>query len=140
MITANELRIGNWVIGANKELFQIDGYGIANVEAFQCDIEPIPLTPEILEKCGFEDISDKKGVIDPITKEEFKEDWIRFVIGLEYTPEGAYKCKMELELDEEGWYVDHHYVYVKYLHQLQNLYFALTGTELALTSPTPLKD
>lgn len=57
---ANELMIGDWVWSvANVAPFQVDAYClkdfIENEEAFEIDIEPIPLTPEILEKNGFEE-------------------------------------------------------------------------------------
>lgn len=60
MIKANELRIGNWlkVYGEFTEVMDIGTdkcwscfwSEAINVEYF----EPIPLTPEILEKCGFD--------------------------------------------------------------------------------------
>lgn len=63
MIKANELRIRNWVnvAGINVEIFSItsDGNGNHGYNSFQGEMpdfegcEPIPLTPEILEKCGF---------------------------------------------------------------------------------------
>src|SRR5690349_17339716 len=73
MITANELRIGNWVQTKEGEAVQcrnIDADGI-NLEGwaqpidagggdifthehFYKGLDPIPLTPEILEKAGFE--------------------------------------------------------------------------------------
>lgn len=62
MIQANELRIGNWVYelivdlenGGNKlNKTKIDGNRIKCVELGDI-IHPIPLTPEILVKCGFE--------------------------------------------------------------------------------------
>ena len=48
MIAANELRMGNWV----KDSL---GYLVIGVNAkveFASAYEPIPITPEILEKCG----------------------------------------------------------------------------------------
>lgn len=72
----------------------------------------IPLTPEILDKCGFE--KDKDGVYNingyAINKVMYWLDTGHLQIALAYTPILNAPCK--------------------YLHQLQNLYFALTGKEL----------
>lgn len=48
---ANELMIGDWVIGGSGEPFKI---GIIDPDfLFWNEIQPIPITPEILEKNGF---------------------------------------------------------------------------------------
>lgn len=48
---ANELMIGDWVIGCSREPFKI---GIIDpVFLYWNEVQPIPLTPEILEKNGF---------------------------------------------------------------------------------------
>lgn len=78
MIKANELRIGNKIKRKSNENICTVNWGIIkdfDLHEDVSDYEPIRLTPQILEKCGFENI---------------------------------------------------------YLHQLQNLYFALTGNELEI--------
>jgi hypothetical protein len=79
-------------------------------------IKPIPLTPEILEKCGIE-LKDGNYKIDlSIGDLYFNEnDGISFAVtvGYEYS-----ETQME---------------HIKYLHQLQNLYFSLEGEELKVT-------
>lgn len=78
------------------------------------DCSPIPLSPEILEKCGFV----KKG---------------RYAIGV-----GGYQVfvngRIELLQPKKGgpYILAFHEVKIAYLHQLQNLYFALTGEELTI--------
>jgi hypothetical protein len=107
MIPQNELRVNNWVydtdIPGNSQLKT--GFDIAFHERF----EPIPLTPELLEKAGF-----KKG---------------------EYT-----FAKMDFTLNYNSDLGDYRYrrqdggaTSIIHLHQLQNLYFALTGEELEIT-------
>ena len=59
MISANELRIGNWVIYYSKpDYCKVDSVDIHNIyKKNMCNDEihlPIPITPDILEKCGFE--------------------------------------------------------------------------------------
>lgn len=74
------------------------------------DIEPIPLTPEILEKAGF--------------KQAISNDKIWLLrIG---------DTNLMLR-DGEAWsYVGPIPLKINYVHQLQNLIFALTGTELTI--------
>ena len=146
MLKANELRIGNYILWNSKlsspEIsfltFPVEvtsilpdkiGYispGIEHrSEPFEDDIlqtqvanrpieefEPILLTRDILEKCGFENFnvndqysSYKKG---PLT--------IRFVAGN--------AIRANIRDCEFG---------CQYLHQLQNLYFDLTGEELEIS-------
>lgn len=73
--------------------------------------EPIPLTEEWLLKFGF-DIKDKDRL-----------DWVKGAFNLERSNEDNDKFCFE---------VYSHYIPLDYVHQLQNLYFALTGEELKL--------
>lgn len=67
MIKANELRIGNWVLVCGVEIVIFSmapttngrtwGFNLFDGEMpsfYDYECEPIPLTPEILERCGFE--------------------------------------------------------------------------------------
>ena len=111
----NELRIGNYVFSAednkNGEVFQIDSRGIIfvnkNGNRWQDlkNIQPIPLTEEILLKCGFEKDENKMFVFNRKVIYKKNDNTFHF-----------YCCDIE----------------IKYLHQLQNLYFALTGQELEI--------
>ncbi len=112
MIKANELRIGNWlsvqypdgIIGSVQISF-IDNEDIE-------EYEPIPLTPEILEKC----------------------DRIPLVYNKEYFIKS--NPSFSIFYNSRKWQLKHSEnelpVFIEYLHQLQNLYFALTGTELEI--------
>ena len=106
MINANELRIGNWV----KDSL---GYLVIGVNAkveFASAYEPIPLTPEILEKCG------------------------AIVYEFDNGEQNQYRIKERLFVIRDGDIVDYgSSVIIKHLHQLQNLYFALCGEELNYT-------
>ena len=114
---STELRIGNWVeIIDSKDL-------CTKVEksTFDCNIEknykPIPLTEQWLLNFGFDFSIDTwylKGVA--IWKTECCDAKGNEEIGFFY------------ELRDVGM-MDMH---IKYVHQLQNLYFALTGEELII--------
>lgn len=112
MIQANELRIGNWV----KDSF---GYLVIGVNAkveFASAYEPITLTPEILEKCGFDDFKSNVYGNDEYIELDLDGDIYNVFI-------------KQINIDET---IDSILMHnqIKYLHQLQNLYFALTGEEL----------
>lgn len=124
MIKSNELRIGNWVNGAGvgAGIVRSIGEDVVYVFAKYCyfsfslkDIEPIPLTPEILEKCGFVDPANNGlGLRLPLDEvDEFC--WYKHDNTIRYQTIGSgYTRAMNIQ----------------HLHQLQNLLFALTGTEL----------
>ena len=101
------LRVGNWVeiIQPNKEV-----YTTIQPSCFSVEIKkfynPIPLTEEWLLKFGFKNI-------------KFKYEINNFIIWLD--PRSTYYY-----LNYEGGNIE-----IKYVHELQNLYFALTGKELA---------
>lgn len=117
---ARELRIGNLVLdpeGLVSKILSIstesnstDGkYYLENdYNGHPEDLRSIPLTEEWLLKFGFSD-----GYT------EFKKGW--FVICSE---DGIFYFQFE------NYSVEFPDVKIKYVHQLQNLYFALTGEEL----------
>lgn len=108
MIKANELRRGNYIV------FNDSIIPVLNIATDTPDCEGVYLTHKILIACGFE----KFG---------------RYAIGA-----GSYvtyrKGKIELIQQANGYpYILPMYeVKIKYLHQLQNLYFTLTGQELTI--------
>ncbi len=135
-----ELRIGNWVMFVpdndkkykNRrpvqifELFSEDGFGALDkgrILSF-CNESPtaegIPLTPEILLACGFEyeDMEDDSPYERWVCK-DYKQLWV-----WNYNKSKEWMFCLG-DGFEQGDY--------KYLHQLQNLYFCLTGQELTVT-------
>lgn len=117
MIKANELRIGNWV--TVKGVFEKAIHIRLRKHDFNKDFNdfyPIPLTEEILLKCGFENYQTDKSNV-------FKGEG--FLIT--FVKEGRFKGKR---------YLKYHCVTfedfgkIQYLHQLQNLYWCLCGKEV----------
>ena len=107
---AQELRIGNLVKieGENHKLYDIFGTGQIgtvrlgiNYMSNIGEIEPIPLTEEWLVKFGFKPLSN---------------DWQKDGIII-HTRKRGYVLRKSVPI-------------VKYVHNLQNLYFALIGKEL----------
>ena len=84
-------------------------------------LDPIPLTEEILLKCGFKKDNYKKGHIGI----DYKSGEMTFDFVLEEPGfMGEWDKYYTFELP------NHRFVNMKYLHSLQNLFFVITGKEL----------
>lgn len=147
MIKSNELRTGNWVQPANKKILMgpfrifsviehvrkcrsISGVNHQDVvpmqgEAFQIaewsfeSIDPVPLTEEWFKKMGFGNAMGWNYYIN-IEAEFLGETGI---VGQQYD-EGKFKAQLH---DIDGGSVGRSLLYV---HEVQNLYYALTGEEI----------
>jgi len=126
MINANELRIGNWVQAPLGEYMQVEILGHdknpnyifarGNGEFGQNGFDGIPLTPEILQACGFK----HRGSI----YWDIEISDINFQVKL-YN-DGGYRLTMKRQMVNS---INVLGIY-KRLHTLQNIIHALTGTEL----------
>lgn len=117
MINPKELRIGNYYHYKPSGLYQtIEPHDFAIIEAEERadDIESIPLTPEILEKCGFVD-DDNDWLLEISERTCININFIKERYCLE-----SYDGILNI-------------IPIKSLHQLQNLYFSLTNAELTYT-------
>ncbi len=124
---ANELRIGNYLL--NDVVFQVNPITLTMIidktwEFFQ----PIPLTEEWLLKFGFEkvitDTEDAYGInynleVPDICYISYSDDFSCAIYGSEYASKNSIGAV-------PNWNS------IKYVHGLQNLYFALTGEELTI--------
>lgn len=115
---ASELRLGNYVYDNLGGLLKIKGI---STESDLRHIKPIPLTEEILLKCGFvkDEEYDEGGLID------FRYELNLLNKSISFTSNWNTEDCFYVNLTQCG-------VDVFYLHQLQNLYFALTGEELTI--------
>ena len=103
---AKELRIGSWVQPEHgKSNYQITAKDILDISQGRFPIEPIPLTEEWLIKFGFKQWGDK------------------YTFGLK---------GINIHHRQRGFVLRKSVPVIQYVHQLQNLYFALTGEELTL--------
>lgn len=122
MIQIQELRVGNYVSTIYpkfnyekvKEIKEKVVY-TGNIKGIgYISLKPIPLTEEILLKCGFE----LKGIIFRINN------------GFANQFDVNYSLSRNVYYYDSSKYGIYNEVKLKYLHQLQNLYYCLTGEEL----------
>ena len=112
---AKELRIGNWVIINTPFCMDYNAMHDTYIDNDWDELKPMPLTEEWLVKFGFENMSET-------TDYYFKLN--DFIIG------GWRKTLYPSINGESG--LEAFGIEIKYVHQLQNLYFALTGEELII--------
>ena len=126
-MNAKELRIGNWLHhgkywsyrnGNESKEFDFqwnesDWYALGECTLSLENIEPIPLTKEWLLKLGFDN--------------RYESHWkSTYSDGF-----GAWDFILQKPTEERNYYW-YEFAKIEYLHQLQNLYFALTGEELII--------
>jgi hypothetical protein len=108
-MNSNELRIGNWVLYEGKPT-KVDEIFIGAFKHLKA--EPIELTAEVLEKAGF--------------RHEVHDDTSFYIKG-----------KIWLSHNDDEWFLPGIYEdmckHFKFLHQLQNLFYCLTGEEINIT-------
>jgi len=120
---ANELRIGNWVnyriydkLDNPQEYFdlsQVDAIDLQTLDNHY--YQPIPITEEWLVKFGF--------ISNP-----YMDRYEKGVLHIECNKMRGY---LELWCEQLPQSIS-----INYVHQLQNLYFALTGEELQINETT----
>lgn len=118
-MNANQFRIGNLILAEHcdgslhveeiAELAKKDGWEKAKTKRGWHFKEPIPLTEEWLVKFGFISIQDGWYQIE---KMPISFNWNIY--------------------DNTLRFMGYSFKHIKYVHQLQNLYFALTGEELQI--------
>jgi hypothetical protein len=153
-MTQNELRIGNyvyyehtthvvsgvhgnsvysWWVKDGKPVIEYEAKDSSGtqVENPYMDVvrryEPIPLTEEWLEKLGLIKRNQTEELPGELQQPDIDEDgdiWYTWVKGV---------FNLEIQSNGEIWFeLYSHYKHIKWVHELQNLYFALTEEELTL--------
>lgn len=130
MIKANEIRVGNWLNDPrqyNPKFFPKteNGYFKATARDIQYaeEFDPIPLTEEILLKCGFKKTEEYYA--------SYEENIDVYTIGFFNIAFIDNEYKLWICIEEDTFY-SFSWTKIQYIHQLQNLYFALIGKELEI--------
>jgi len=143
MINPNELRIGNWVMvddklldkNASREAYfhQMQGFDIYKIsereEGEENGLRGVDITERMLLSCGFK--LDEGFALAGFSN---KYDLNIPVKGINNNEITYYICQ-QLKVKNFGTYtVDGYWAAnnFKYIHQLQNLFFDLTGNELTI--------
>ena len=137
VMKAQELRIGNWVKwvfpNRNNQPNKIKDCQVQSIgglvgvldSAYGYDqIEPIPLTEQWLIDFGFEAYGSRGFV----SKEAFSPGHPSQRFDIDWSKKTGTMCKSRYQEDNDCFTMRH----IKHVHQLQNLYFALTGEDLHL--------
>lgn len=133
-IDVKELRIGNKFLneqGGIDEVYCIEEGGInwyaplydPDDKTYEEVVNPIPLTNDILEKCGFKENTDKSYYWKYPNLRYWENKGMTIVL-----QDGEFRKYNYCEDD----FYSTMYPELTSLHQLQNLYFALTNTELTI--------
>ena len=135
MMDPKEVRIGN-LVNYNDGEYGFDDYVVIiephEIHTYRtiaeriknAEFHPIPITPEWLERLGFEKRISPKG----------HENWVMYsqhhfaFVLREITPFIGFTYHS---------YGTDHSLQIDHVHQLQNLYHALTGQELTVKELTP---
>ena len=144
MIEQKELRIGNYVQFYRKiedqdlsqasicSIFETDGDYYVKFEDGFCvnterGIKPISLSEELILKCGFTIHDNTQSDKEYIKKYSSGRTVLNYNLVI---TKSCYKDSGEYRIVVVGRVSDCEICNIKYLHQLQNIYFALTGKEL----------
>ena len=129
---AKELRIGNIVADKDNDIFELSGFYLyqlsieQNTKGIITSHKPIILTEEWLLKLGFEPIYDYYKI--QIQKDDGGGNSDYFISVDTGMDNESNEFTIQLVSGEGDWFTSKN----KYVHQLQNLYFALTGEELTI--------
>ncbi|MGI9582628.1 hypothetical protein ACR1PO_15640 [Chryseobacterium sp. RRHN12] len=136
MKAPQELRLGNYVEyrGYFYQVWSIGNNSNPRRESYFIDLDSSTIDNHL------------KGVdSNDISAIELTEDWLlKFGFLIDYMNKDILICAyygnnpvtkdyiLELKNVGDGWFYRNGYFKMKYVHQLQNLYFALTGEELKI--------
>jgi hypothetical protein len=130
MLKNNDFRIGNFTYGIEQKpqaIRRVTSINEDNVYLIRIDglhgdlgytydnINPIKLTEEWLIRLGVNEVK---------SQEVLRINYVKY-----YKTDNKFDYCLCYYFDDDG-YVDNVFKEIKYVHELQNLYFALTGSEL----------
>ena len=110
----NELRVGNWV-NNNEENYQITSATIIQLERGDSTAKPIELSDEWIKRLGFEILTDKNKGFKTTSYSHTKIPFVVYWDGV--------------RLSTGFWQGNEK----RYVHELQNLFYALSGQGLELS-------
>lgn len=141
-LKATELRIGNYVSCKMGEypvcqilddLVMLKIYDDRDSSMFYDQVQPIPLTEKWLEDFGFTDYQKSD---DPEHLNEYGQDWHKIYLApdertyLHNERDEGWRASFQSAMYDESTGLTAFSEQIQFVHQLQNLYYALTTQEL----------
>ena len=136
MINAKELRIGNYINFphgidvvesipfSDDDPDEVPHYSTHYIDGHHPDaLSPVELTPEILEKAGYKDGQLKLNAVDYLTFDGSNVFFTTYDTPPEWWNDRTERAYNTMQISSN----------LKYLHQLQNLTYAITGEELTIS-------
>lgn len=143
MINSNQLRLGNRIKYADHKVWRKSVIGteaVVDLDIFKeaCQhpdrFDPIPLTTERLLTYGFMGFVTNSEMTLEVSNNSESES-----MNITCPDKKANEIRLFLEISQRNENWENNYVSIllraSYLHQLQNLYFDLTGEELTIKPP-----
>lgn len=143
MVKASELRIGNTLYDTEAGLY-VEVTDL-HEDRFSCrypdgthantedgnEFDGTILSPEVLKACGF---VHHARAFDFGMSGFYPDSWYYILDGYDTSRQPKYKFGFMLSRFRDGWYYQNGTrtkgIKIEYLHQLQNLYYSLTGEDL----------
>lgn len=132
---AKELRIGNWVTQYNEFIKGLTSNSIHKFQINQIHLDPILVTDEWLQKLGFRysEALTLWMLWEGNTIFEQNDDIENSCLhGIHFYHNGNHLIVEST--NDHGEYGNMMFSHIKYVHQIQNTYFALTSEELIVKS------
>lgn len=147
MINPNELRIGNHILTSKEDVVvgvMLDMVETINYAELLYDgIEPIPITPEWLERFGF--ILENGHSFSEYFNKSFGDVRAYVIDGVWFCSHFDWMTHRSDIISERGWLVGrrntnprhngwnyNESAEVRYIHELQNVFWCITGFELEI--------
>ena len=134
-IAAEELRIGNLIYGVSDRVEIIKEISLTTCEVelpldFDKtkldDINPISLSDEWLERLGFHHLVGSESIWNEVKLSDREEIW--WIEGIYFFEKDDDIFQLYLSTDEDTYHMVKYEI--EFVHELQNIIFALTGKEL----------
>lgn len=124
-LKSNDLRVGNFVkdneVGF-KDWFPVTIGDIATIQDRTASYEPIPITEDILKRLHFKRVKADKEYFDWIYTKSYFDGHIAVLC------DSVALGSITVTLATGGWMK-----HIRFVHQIQNLFYALSGEELDMS-------
>lgn len=138
---ATELRVGNLLMFRDKKIVEVSNLGntfetieLVNGLRYGSDYieeyNPIKITRELLIEFGFKKVNNLGMFVYVL----YIDEWLNFEVDLKHSTFHLVSSQENNDLNIDiGSYTVYRLIEIEFIHEIQNLYFALTAKELSLS-------